>query len=983
MARVEVKWEPSLGGLFCSVHESRLLGKSRTVPPTEWARITDQERAIAISQLVSWLDEGLAEVSGDGLVIPHPVIARLSESRAERLSLPKLAPYMLSIDHGGTIDQEGFSISGRWIGLNGVPALGAERIGSVLKVGRNVYRLPQILFDVAEAVDAFAAAAQRGREARLVAWARLQEVLPAEAARQIEASDYIARTRIAHAAAFSLSFRPGSDGNLDVDPVLFGPCAAASQDGELAFDQSALVSEREKVLPDVYQEVFAQKRFRAFDRCQAHYPLGEGWYVVIDDDLRQALDIVREVQRASGARRREFARNPRSFLRAALGDEKEERLETLFVETVEFSQRVREIGLWQSPSLPWIQKSVEQWLPERVPPYVRGRIAELEPAKLEALVNEVQIALEEGRSSVKWDDIELDVSQEVLASLQILREHCSKEQRSILELPLINDSGTTPDSQSERIVLRIDENLSQVAFKKDLRPRADLEKLQMPASLRTRLKAHQQEGVQWLIDAWARGLPGVLLADDMGLGKTLQALTFLAWLRERMLEGRIPVGPIGIVAPVGLLKNWQEEHERHFDEPGIGAALIAYGSALRSLRRSTGQETKLGAPVLDADKIRSADLVFTTYEAIRDYQHSVGTVRFAALVFDEAQKVKTPGTLMTEAAKAMNADFVISMTGTPIENRLADLWSIMDLTRPGYLGDLSTFSRAYEGGFDEGALRDLKNRLVQGSSAAPACLLRRMKEDQLDGLPSKEEHVIRLLMPGPQAAAYAQVVAEAQAAENKGAILAALQSLRSVSLHPRHPDECRDFDEYIRESARFIACFQALDKIAEAGERALIFLESLEMQPVLAAIIQRRYRLKHLPRAIHGGVAGAKRQQWVNEFQERQDRGFDVMILSPRAGGVGLTLTAANHVIHLSRWWNPAVEDQCTDRVYRIGQHKRVHVYYPQAVHPDGQLSATSFDLKLQALLEKKRALSREFLVPPVDEGDAELLFRDVVRGSG
>ena len=98
---------------------------------------------------------------------------------------------------------------------------------------------------------------------------------------------------------------------------------------------------------------------------------------------------------------------------------------------------------------------------------------------------------------------------------------------------------------------------------------------------------------------------------------------------------------------------------------------------------------------------------------------------------------------------------------------------------------------------------------------------------------------------------------------------------------------------------------------------------------------------------------------------------------------MGLTLTAANHVIHLSRWWNPAVEDQCTDRVYRIGQHKRVHVYYPQAVHPDGQLSATSFDLKLQALLEKKRALSREFLVPPVDEGDAELLFRDVVRGSG
>jgi hypothetical protein len=158
-------------------------------------------------------------------------------------------------------------------------------------------------------------------------------------------------------------------------------------------------------------------------------------------------------------------------------------------------------------------------------------------------------------------------------------------------------------------------------------------------------------------------------------------------------------------------------------------------------------------------------------------------------------------------------------------------------------------------------------------------------------------------------------------------------------------------------------------------------LESLDMQGFLIPILQRRYTLARPPALINGKVDGGRRQQRVNEFQAARP-GFDVMLLSPRAGGVGLTLTAANHVIHLSRWWNPAVEDQCTDRIYRIGQSRDVHVYYPLAIHPDSVLGEHSFDRKLHGLLAHKRELSREMLMPPVDnERDAEALFGETVKG--
>ncbi len=443
--------------------------------------------------------------------------------------------------------------------------------------------------------------------------------------------------------------------------------------------------------------------------------------------------------------------------------------------------------------------------------------------------------------------------------------------------------------------------------------------------------------------------------------------------------GRPRAGPILIVAPTGLLKNWEEEHDLHLHEPGLGSVVRAFGAGLAAIRQSKGRDTVLGLAMLDSDRLAHAEWILTTYETLRDYQHSFCSIRFSAVVFDEMHKVKTPGKMMTDAAQALNADFVIGMTGTPIENRLADLWCLIETVQPGLLDSLASFSRKYERDENPEDLIALKATLTEPSAEWPQIMLRRMKAEKLKGLPEKIERPLNQLMSDVQAQAYDEAVKLARSEGGGGKVLEALHRLRSISLHPCHPSTATD-DTYVDASARFTLALEVLDSIAAKGEKALVFLESQDMQPYFASLLQRRYKLKELPMLINGTVAGPKRQERVNKFQA-EGSGFDVIILSPRAGGVGITLTAANHVIHLSRWWNPAVEDQCTDRVYRIGQTREVYVYYPQAVHPTyGELS---FDRRLHALLDRKRKLSQNMLMPPMSPGDAKDLFDQTVGGEG
>ena len=521
------------------------------------------------------------------------------------------------------------------------------------------------------------------------------------------------------------------------------------------------------------------------------------------------------------------------------------------------------------------------------------------------------------------------------------------------------------ESSNQKHVLIVEDNYDRTSFRRKIAERYT-GKFDLPVALRSNLKKHQESGLAWLHEAWGKGYSGVLLADDMGLGKTLQALTFLLWLRENSAVGANvrQRGPILIVAPTGLLSNWEKEHNNHLHEPGLGELCRAYGRHLKNLKITNTRDIDRGIPALDKRRIQQAKWVLTTYETLRDYHLSFAAIPFSCAVFDEMQKVKSPTSLLTRAAKTVNADFLLGITGTPIENQLADLWCIMDILDPGGLGDLKGFSSAY-GPDDFESLTRLRNGLLERGPDGPQLILRRMKSDHLEGLPEKKIHVRRRTMPANQAKVYAEVVSRAKD-PNSGPMLETLHLLRGVSLHPIWPPsgEIKEPQFFIDQSARLIETFAILDEIKLKREKALIFLESLDLQGHLALMIKNRYGLKRRPIQINGEIIGEKRQKLVDEFQAGQ-REFDVMILSPRAGGVGLTLTAANHVIHLSRWWNPAVEDQCTDRVYRIGQNQTVHIYFPMAVHP--AYSESSFDELLNSLLDNKRNLSKTMLMPPVN----------------
>jgi SNF2 family DNA or RNA helicase len=314
------------------------------------------------------------------------------------------------------------------------------------------------------------------------------------------------------------------------------------------------------------------------------------------------------------------------------------------------------------------------------------------------------------------------------------------------------------------------------------------------------------------------------------------------------------------------------------------------------------------------------------------------------------------------------------MTGTPVENRLADLWCIVDAVHPGYLGELKGFSARYERQPDEFELRSLKDQLDRSRGERPPLMVRRLRWDHLPDLPSCEESILQAPMPPPQHAAYEATIAEARDAGTRGAMLSALSALRNISLHP-HPLGAESDPEFISASARLVLLFRILDDLGDRHERALIFLDDRTMQARIAGLIQRRYLLPALPMIINGAVPGATRQARVNRFQ-LAGSGFDVMLLSPRAGGVGLTLTSANHVIHLERWWNPAVEDQCTGRVLRIGQVRPVTVHIPQSICSN----RLSFDQNLHSLLQRKRALVRDTLGSgQVSEDESLTLLRETI----
>lgn len=945
---------------------------SHRVPRSDWPRVAPASGMAALALARAADEKADFEEDELGVVLSPEAVARLGEKEALALGLPPATPLTLQLQSSGSIAEGNIAVQQRWVRRGGV-SVRAEMIGARLREGSRTGRLAEPMRSAALAASLVNEA--NSPDERRAAFAHLREVLGDEISAGIEADGFIQRIRIAYAANFSLDAKTAG-GRFDFDPILFGRQVNELPDGTLA-DQV-----ENSLLTPLETQTF-QQRFREQDGQRRSYLMRDGTLLFLDPLLSRALRVVRDRQKADPQTRRDFLRAPQRHLREALiadlGDD-DEALDRLFIETQQFSDRVSGIEVWQKPVLPWIKPKPNSWMPEsfglRIGDPPDDTFVELSAGEAEELAAKVEKAIGVAEEQVDWKGTEVPASPATLAAARGLAEL----ERTVASAAEREDR----ESQHEPpqiFFLQVGQNFETLDYARlpQAAPAGDYEPPALPDGVRSEPKPHQKVAFNWLAEAWKRKLPGVLLADDMGLGKTFQALLFLRWLHASDCRR-----PILIVAPTGLLRNWQAEVAQHLIPGALGPIVEAFGSGLRALRTGSGTDIRGGTSRLDVTEWEDAGLVLTTYETMRDYHMSFARVRFAAVVYDEAQKLKNPASQMTRAAKALNADLQLAMTGTPVENRLQDLWSITDVIYPGYLGTSREFEKCYPAS-DESALQALQSMLVDRDAGRPAFMLRRMKDEILAGLPQKTQRKYLELMPPKQAKAYDLVLARARALRqsgDRGAMLEVLHMLRGCSLHPERPRGISDFNSYIASSARLRKTFDILEEVSRSGEKALIFCEDLEMQGFLASAIEERFDLPHQPMCISGAVPGFRRQEMVHRFQSAP-AGFDVMILSPKAGGVGLTITAANHVIHLSRWWNPAVEDQATDRVYRIGQRRPVTVHIPISSHPDPAVGPFSFDHRLDALMERKRALSRGLLMPPESEGDLDDLLGSVLDGEG
>ncbi len=965
-------------GLRIRLAEHKMLRTARSIPFSAWP---DRLPRPVLRLLRGLIDAGAIAPDAEGVSMPHATVARAPAFLCDQLGLPSLGAFSLALQFDGRMETAEGRIRMRWSDAN-YNSFGAERVGAILRIGEKAGRLSQTLFELAEAADRFNATAGGEIDARISAWAPIQQALAASTGRDVSADAFMKSLVFYQAGAFALDVAETPDGP-DFLPILMSRDKAASReddaptieigDNDTAANADLLDATVDALLPPELHRQFVERNFKAGGRTHDAYVLGRNTYVVLDPALKSALDVVRAKRNAPAEERRAFLRNPRAAIAQALGED----ADALFIETRQYSDRVEGLGVWTKITTD-PAKGATTWLPEKFGD-------EKAPVVTAENLADVSQAVERARAAGE----ELVVVNGEAVPVAELESQLARVRS---ELEPAEAPATQKEEKGPRIGLTIKSNIEGVEYEIARRPRRPSISTQFPIAQMSANapKQHQLEGFSWLVNAWMEGWPGVLLADDMGLGKTYQALAFLAWIRANRDSGAgrhptaPPHGPLLVVAPTALLRNWIEESRLHLIRDGLGEAVEAFGTGLKRLKRPKDAHwTEEDA--LDLDRLRKADWILTTYETLANFHRAFARVPYSVVVFDEMQKIKEPGSINARASKTINADFALGLTGTPIENKIEDLWAIFDRIAPGYLGALRPFSQTYSQ-CDPDRLRRLKSMLDQpGKDRLPAPMLRRMKDRARDGLPEKIVRTYRAPMPEPQADAYRRIVAQARAAVgSRMKMLEALQRFRGISLHPARADvdtsDAKAVDLWLGGSARVKRAVEVLREIEARGEKALVFIEDLAVQRAFAESIALVFDLPKIPEIVNGGVPGEARQTIVDRFQKAPP-GFDLLMLSPKAAGVGLTLTAANHVLHLSRWWNPAVEDQCNDRAYRIGAKSDVTIHIPLAIHPD--YGDDSFDVKLDALLDHKRALSRDMLRPPESPSDVDALYGGVMGVGG
>ena len=462
-----------------------------------------------------------------------------------------------------------------------------------------------------------------------------------------------------------------------------------------------------------------------------------------------------------------------------------------------------------------------------------------------------------------------------------------------------------------------------------------LEAVPAPEGFVGELRPYQARGLSWLAFLWRWGL-GACLADDMGLGKTIQAIALLLHQRE---QANGEAKPTLVVCPTSLVGNWAREVQRFAPDLRV---MVHHGAG-----RAEGSDL--------LDRSIEHDVVISTYGLVRRDIEDLAFVPWANVILDEAQNIKNPLTKQARAVRRILADYRLALTGTPIENRLSELWSIMTFLLPGYLGPLESFRREFalpiERYQDEDAAERLR-RLVR------PFILRRLKTDPLviQDLPDKFEHKVYCNLTREQVTLYEAVVRDALdtlqtegdgagGIRRRGLVLAMLTRLKQVCNHPAQ--FLGDGSPADRRSGKLNRLVEMLEEVLAVDDRALVFTQFAQMGFILQRYLQETFGQEVL--FLHGGTPQHQREKMLERFQE-DERAPSIFVLSLKAGGTGLNLMRANHVFHYDRWWNPAVENQATDRAYRIGQTRNVQVH--KFICPG------TLEERIDQLIESKMALA-------------------------
>ena len=927
------------------------------------------------------LELGLAVIEENNIRIYYDDFVNFEDQGIDAFdSIVPWAPFLIDLRSSGIPGRQNFIYELRFFW--GRQQVYLERLGCFVKRNQKIMRLDRQCYALVEAIDKFNELPPDEKELP-DAFIRFAEIKGLSEGLGASIDSLIHNLRIIVTPAIGLDFIVENDKRISFVPKI----------------------DIEGIPQESIHKVFLQSSDPTDLGLQV--PDGKWVKIVFNDEQKEVLRRMQKVRKFGGKDRADVLRNPQKVFEGVAG--------AIDIDQQIFGDRVKGIGDFPFISQPYVQyantgifddpdidtekggraKSLNLGVKCIYPDGREENIIFKSRNELLSFQNTIRAALQKGEGTVELNGKIFVADRELANGIDAIVERVTKKPKD-REQP----------EKSQRLYLLIYENEEAREYVEN-REAASIpeEALTLPESLIdvSVLKKHQIDGVRWLQRNYLLRRGGCLLADDMGLGKTLQVLTFIAWLiekgdisQERSRMEEAPWNPVLIIAPVMLLENetWIGDMKNFFKNEGaiFTPFITLHGDKLKSYRKagSAGAETNIGEAVLDIEKLREYRVILTNYETVVNYQFSFAMMKsgWSVVVTDEAQEYKTPSTKISHALKSLSPTFRIACTGTPVETRLIDIWNIFDFLQPGsLLHSAREFNDEFVKPFEnhpKESLNSLRKRLHFGEKSA--YLLRREKKNELEGLPDKQEYKIPCDLSSEQRDMHIDLIKRGRIGGEGNHPLSLIQRLMHLYQHPALIIQDESFSQGMINEA-FERCpkleklIDVLRSIKTNKEKALVFTRSLKMQEFLATAI-------HETLGINAGIVNGAtprkgstrtsintRKEVIQRFKE--SKGFNVIILSPDVAGIGLTLVEANHVIHYGRWWNPAKESQATDRVYRIGQSKEVHVYYLIARDPQNKFK--TFDEKLDALIERRRQMAADFLLPmPLEEEMARELYGNI-----